>query len=179
MNKKKLLQLVRAKEDEIRAQRFESAFFWDGHGTLVLSKEGEVDRITFSDEELALMTNTIATHNHPHGWRYAERDPRRGGYSFSAKDVQLACQHSLILLRVVTPKFRHMIKPPPQGWNQNYWETTLGPEYSRLYDKVKAKLKAKVNARQILQAEAESLFRHEVLVRVAKRLAIEYTREEF
>lgn len=179
MNEQKLLQLVRAKEDEIRAQRFESAFFWDWQGNLLLHTDGEVDRITFSDKELALMKGTAATHNHPHGWRYAERDPRRGGHSFSAKDVQLACQNSLILLRVVTPKFRYMMKPPPQGWNQNYWETTLLPEYDRLYNEVKVELKARVKMRQILQADAEPLFRHEVWVRVAKRLGVEYAREEF
>lgn len=179
MNEKELLQLVRAKEDEIRAQRFESAFFWNRQGNLLLSKDGEVDRITFSDEELALMKGAAATHNHPHGWRFAEHDPRRGGHSFSAKDIQLACQHSLTFLRVITPRFRYMMKPPPPGWNERYWKTTLFPEYSRRYEQVKVELKAKVKTRQILQADAEPLFRHEVWVRVARILRLEYAREEF
>lgn len=179
MNEQELLQLVRAKEDEIRAQRFESAYFWDSQGSLLLSKDGEVDRITFSEEEMTLMNGAAATHNHPHGWRYAARDPRRGGHSFSANDVQLACRHSLKLLRVVTPKFRYMMKPPPQGWDHHYWETMLLPTYSRWFDVVKSEWKAKVKARQILQAAAEPLFRHEVWVRVATELGIEYVREEF
>jgi hypothetical protein len=179
MTEQELLQLMRAKEDEIRAHHFESAYFWDAQGNLLLSKDGEVDRITFSDEEMALMNGAIATHNHPHGWRYGARDPRRGGHTFSAKDVQLACRHSLVLLRVVTPKFRYMMKPPPQGWDQRYWDTTLLPKYSWWFDIVKTELKAQVKARQILQNAAEPLFRHQVWGRVATELGIEYVREDF
>ena len=179
MQEKKLLKLMRAKEDQIRAQRFESAFFWDGRGNLLLSKDGDVSRVTFNDQELALMKGAVATHNHPHGWRYSERDGRRGGHSFSAKDVRLACQASLTILRLVTPKFRYMMKPPPQGWDQNYWETTLLPAYSQMFEEVKREFRAQVQARQILQSEAEPLLRHEVWDRLARQFGLQYSREEF
>lgn len=179
MNEESLLEIVRKQEEQIRAQRFESAYFWDQQGNLLFTKDGEVDRITFSDEEILRMHSAIATHNHPHGWKYSERDPRRAGYTFSSKDMQLACQASLLLIRVVTPKFRYMMKPSLQGWNKTYGEKSLHPEYQRTYQEVRTEYRAKVQARLILQTEAESLLRHEVWSRVAARLGLVYCREEF
>ena len=64
-----------------------------------------------------------------------------------------------------------MIKPPPQGWGQNDWENTLLPAYHQMFDEVKREFRAKVQARQILQSEAEPLFRHEVWIRLADQLS--------
>lgn len=136
MNEQELLQFVRAKEDEIRAQRFESAFFWDWQGNLLLSKDGEPTSVQFTDEEIALVQGAISMHNHPYGWNFSARDPRRAGYSFSEFDVQSACQASLAILRIVTPQFRYMMKPPPQGWGLDYWENVLQLEYQQTYKKL-------------------------------------------
>lgn len=179
MNEKKLLKLVRAKEDEIRAQRFESAFFWDRRGKLLLSKDGEPSRVKFTPEEIMLVKGAISTHNHPQGWKYSERDPRRAGYSFSANDVKAACHTELYILRIVTPQTRFMMKPPPQGWDAEYWEKIIRPTYQQIYRDVLVELKTKVQARHILQNAGEALFRHLIWTRVATRLGLTYRREEF
>ena len=179
MSEDDLLEIVRAQEDRIRSQRFESAYFWDRDGNLLLAKDGEPTTVKFTDEEVTLVKRAVSTHNHPQGWKYVERDPRRAGYSFSENDVQAACQASLFILRIVTPKFRYMIKPPLQGWDDDYWEKVLRPEYQLAYREVMVELKAQVQVRQILQTTAESLFRHLVWSRVTARLGLEYIREEF
>lgn len=135
--------------------------------------------VKFTDEEVVLVKGAASTHNHPQGWKYPERDPRRAGYLFSANDVKSACWASLSLLRVVTPQFRYMMKPPPQGWDDTYWEKVLQPEYQQVYQEVLVELKAQVQARQILLARAESVFRHLVWSRVTARLGLKYVREEF
>jgi hypothetical protein len=179
MNEQELLQLVRAKEDEIRAQRFESAFFWDWQGNLLLSKDGEPDLVRFTPQEIALVKGSISTHNHPYGWKFSERDPRRAGYSFSENDVKSACHASLSVLRIVTPQFRFMLKAPSQGWNVDYWETTLKPACQQTQAVVRVYLKAQIQARQILQSDGEALFRHLLWTRVATELGLTYSREEF
>ncbi|HEX4950539.1 MAG TPA: hypothetical protein VFZ34_27985 [Blastocatellia bacterium] len=179
MREEELLTIVRAQEDQIRAQQFEAAYFWDWQGTLLFRKEGEIKRITFSDEEIARMKGTVATHNHPHGWNFSASDPRRAGYGFSGKDVRLACLASLRLLRVVTPTLRYMIKPPPEGWDAAYWEQVIQPSYQRVIFEVRRELWAKVQARQILQARAEVQFRYLTWLRVAAELGLEYSQEDF
>ena len=179
MQEKKLLTLVRAKEDEIRPQRFESAFFWDRQEKLLLSRHGEPTSVKFSADEIALLKGAIATHNHPLGWNYSERDARRAGNSFSENDVRAAGYFSLSILRIVTPKLRYMMKPPPQGWDGAYWEKTLGPTYRRIYAQTWDEFIAKVQARQMLSSVAGTTFGHEVWPRVASQLGLEYDREEF
>ena len=179
MQEKKLLKLMRAKEDEIRAQRFESAFFWDGRGNLLFSRDGELTRVKFTDEERVLLQGSFSTHNHPLGWNYSERDPRRAGNSFSENDVRAACYFSLAILRIVTPQLRYMMKPPPAGWDGEYWEKTLGPTYRRIYQQTMDEFMAKVQARQMLSSVAGTTFSHEVWSRVAAQLGLNYTREEF
>lgn len=179
MNEDDLLEIVRAQEDRIRTQLFESAFFWDWDGNLLLAKNGEPTMVKFSDEEMALVQGAISTHNHPFGWRFSAHDPRRAGYSFSEEDVRAACQSSLTILRIVTPTLRFMMKPPPQGWNRNYWEQVLQPEYQKTFRRMQAGLKVRIQARQILQAEAEAKFRDWVWADVAGKLKLPYLREEF
>jgi hypothetical protein len=179
MTEAELLKIVRAQEDQIRPQRFESAFFWDWKGNLLLAKDGEPTTVKFSDLEMALVQGAVSTHNHPFGWRFSVHDPRRAGYSFSKEDLKSACQVSLALLRIVTPKFRFMMKPPSQGWDTHYWEQVLQPEYDRIYKDVQAELKANVQARRIMQSEAETLFRDLVWTHVSAQLGLVYSREEF
>ena len=179
MSEDELLKIVRTQEDQIRMQRFESAYFWDWEGSLLLAKDGEPTTVKFSDAEIVLVQGSISTHNHPVGWNFSARDPRRAGYSFSEEDMKAACQSSLTILRIVTPKLRFMMKPPPQGWDINYWKLVLQPEYKVTFQVIQAGLKAKVQARQILQAEAETKFRDLVWSSVASKLNLTYLREEF
>lgn len=179
MNEKNLLQLVRAKEDEIRVQRFESAFFWDRQGNLLFSRDGELTKVNFAEEERVLLQGLVSTHNHPLGWNYSERDPRRAGNSFSENDVRSACYFSLSILRIVTPQLRYMMKPPPEGWDGEYWEKTLGPTYRRVYKQTMDEFMTKVKARQMLSSVAGATFGHEVWSRVAAQLGLKYTREGF
>lgn len=179
MSEAELLQLVRAKEDEIRAQRFESAFFWDAQGNLLLHRDGERTTVKFTSNEQSLLSGAISTHNHPLGWSVGEHDPRRAGNSFSENDVRTACYLSLSILRIVTPKLRFMMKPSPQGWNAKYWEKTLKPQYDQIYAQTWREFITKVQARQMLSSIAGTTFQHEVWSRIATTTGIEYAREEF
>lgn len=179
MSEDDLLKIVRAQEDKIRPQRFESAFFWDRQGNLLLRKDGEPTSVRFSAAEITLVKGAIATHNHPLGWNYSASDPRRAGNSFSENDARSACYLSLSILRIVTPKFRYMMRPPLSGWDGDYWEKILGSQFQQLYAQAWDEFKAKVQARQMLSSVAGTTFQHEVWCRVAAVSGVRYEREEF
>ena len=112
-----LEETLRAKEEEIRYQKHESAFVYDLQGRLLLSKEGEQYEVSFTPEELTLMRGNVLTHNHPRGLEYPDSDPRSFGNSFSDDDIFLASVYELAEIRVVTPKQRFSMKPPERGWS--------------------------------------------------------------
>ncbi len=168
---------IREQEDAIRKQRFESAFAWDAAGVLVLAKDGKQYKISFSDDELARMTGAVFTHNHPRGLEFSKADPRSFGNSFSMADLHLACTARLSELRVVTPRLRFSLKPPPTGWNEDYWENSLQPLYLEHKAAVSQELPRAVQFGTMSLADAEARHFHEICRRVATDLTLAYVRE--
>jgi hypothetical protein len=169
---------VREQEAAIRLQNFESAFAWDVRGTLILAKSGEQYKIIFTDDEITRMAGAVLTHNHPRGLEFSDTDPRSFGNSFSIADMNLACVACLSELRVVTPRLRFSLKPPPTGWNEEYWENTLNPVYLKHRSAVSQELPNAVRAGTMTLADAEARHFHEICLRVAVELALPYLREE-
>ncbi len=178
MNEQALLQLVRAKDDEIRCQPLETIFFWDEQGNIVLSRTGSADQVSFTRAELTAIQAVISTHNHPSGTKYSPRDPRYGSNSFSLSDVKAACITRLQELRVVSPKYRYSLKPPASGWDTNYFETILQPEFDVLFSQVRREFITQVQARKVMPQVAGINLLHEVWTRLAARLGLQYVRYE-
>lgn len=178
MNEQELLQLVRAKEDEIRFQPLETIFFWDEQGNIVLSRTGSADQVSFMRAELTAIQAVISTHNHPSGTKYSPRDPRYGSNSFSLSDVKAACITKLRELRVVSPKYRYSLKPPATGWDIDYFETVLCPEYNVTFYGVRREFIAQVQARKVMPHVAGINLLHEVWTRLAAKLGLQYARYE-
>lgn len=178
MSEEELLQLVRAKEDEIRFQPLETIFFWDEEGNVVLSRTGSADQVSFARTELTAINPVISTHNHPSGTKYPPNDPRYGSNSFSLSDVKSACLTKLQELRVVSPKYCYSLKPPAMGWDIDYFETVLRPEFDALFYAVRRELIAQVQARKVLPLVAGINLLHEVWTRLAAQLGLQYARYE-
>ena len=67
------IELVRAKEEEIKLNRFESAFAVDETGNVLMDKAGEQFHVGFTlgeRERMRAGLGVIFTHNHPRGWDY-------------------------------------------------------------------------------------------------------------
>ena len=170
-------EIVQAKENEIRHQRFESAFVYDPHGNLVLGKDGGQYEVGFSPEELGLMKGNILTHNHPRGLGFPDTDPRSWGNSFSDDDIFLASTHELAEIRAVTPKQRFSMKPPVEGWSQTYWEETILPTLVETNRAVIVDFGQQFELYQMTKAEVEAEHWHEVWSRISSKLGLKYTRE--
>lgn len=72
------IEVVRAKEEEIRGNRFESAFAVDEVGRVLLDKRGEQFHVGFTQEEIDRLLagqGVLFTHNHPRGWDYSPQQP--------------------------------------------------------------------------------------------------------
>ncbi len=178
MQEKKLLKLVRAKEDEIRFQALETIFFWDGKGNIVLSRTGSADQVSFTRQELTAINPVISTHNHPSGTKYPPSDPRYGSNSFSLSDVKSACLTKLRELRVVSPQYRYSLKPPQEGWDIDYFDTVLRPEFDALFYQTRREFIAQVQKRTVMPHVAGIILLHEVWTRLAARLGLQYARYE-
>ena len=171
-------ELARAKEDTIRFQTFESAFAWDALGNEILAKNGQRDRVTFTQEEALLLKDAVFTHNHTKGLEFPDSDPRSSGNSFSMDDVEFACFNNLAEMRVVTPKLRFALKRPESGWDGIFWLDVIKPVYDAAERQVKRILRQDIIAGTLSIADADARRWHEVLKRVAERLALDYRREE-
>ena len=165
-------------EDFIRFQQYEAAFAWDSEGRLVLKKEGTRDKVTFEDDEIAVLKGAAFTHNHPRGLEFAEDDPRSFGNSFSIQDLRLACYAELAELRAVTPRLRFAIKPPATGWDFDYWLTVMEPAYLRHRAIVARELREALASKAMTLAEADAAYFHRICSRVAYELGLDYSREE-
>ncbi len=81
-------------------------------GTVLWRKVGETTAVEFTDTEITLMQGNILTHNHPGGWGYPTGDLRRAGSSFSDADVAVLVTGRLAEIRVISPKYLHVLRPP-------------------------------------------------------------------
>lgn len=81
---------IRALEEKIKKQDFESAALFDKEGNQLFFKDGQSNFVKFTDEEGAQMKDGILTHNHP------RNSP------FSIEDVETFLDAELYEIRAVT-----------------------------------------------------------------------------
>lgn len=169
---------TREREDQIRLLPIETAFAWNIEGQEVLTKHGNAQSISFTDDEIVLLRGTIFTHNHPSGLKFPKSGPRSFGNSFSLADIRLACDVALTELRAVTLKLRFSLKPPPAGWDSQYWQQVLEPIYLKRKFGVTQELLAAIKTGKLLKSVAESRHFHQICQRVAAEAGPYYQREE-
>jgi hypothetical protein len=82
---------------------------------ILLVKQGEVSRISFSEKEKTKIKNSIFTHNHP------------SNFPHSKADLSAAYEYNLVEIRVVTNEKIYVVKP-----TQTEWKSFV--EVERLYN---------------------------------------------
>jgi hypothetical protein len=175
------IELVQAKEEEIKFNLFESAFAVDEAGNAVMDRAGELFRIDFTQEEVERLRaerGVIFTHNHPRGWEYPVSNPLRAGSSFSEADVAFACGAEVAEMRVVTPTRRFFLRPADDGWSRAYWNDALRPVFARHEAEVQREFRLRVRQRQMSWEEAGAEDMHEIWSRVATEVGLTYGREQ-
>lgn len=171
-------QMIRDKEDELRPQRFESAYAVMPDGRVVIDKDGQKTSVEFSAKEVQAMRGGILTHNHPLGWEAPANSPERAGNSFSKEDIDLASHAQLAEIRAVTPLYRYSMKPPEGGWNEDYWRKKIEPSIARHEDAIRSEFWQAIRAGRMTPEQAGAQHYHELWTRVSGELGLDYTREE-
>ena len=147
-------------EAEIHTLRHERCYAYTADGTPVLNKDGAKDYISFDDDEVALMKDTVFTHNHPGGWEFDDSDPRSVGNAFSKEDLLMACRGDVAEMRAVARKTTYVMRRPAKGWPEDLErvQRDLASMDRQVYDRTWPEISAKT----ISIAEAEA--RHANLV---------------
>ena len=175
------IELVRAKDEEIKFNRFESAFAVDDAGRVLMDKAGSQYRVDFWPGEMLTLQGGIGvifTHNHPRGWEYPPEDARHAGSSFSDADIAFACETEMAEMRVVTPASRLFMRPPETGWTLKYWKDVLRPLCAKHSITVRHDFTKAVSQRRMTQETASVRHWHEVWVRVAHDSGLVYGQEQ-
>ena len=151
------IEIVRAKEEEIRGNRFESAFAVGEAGRVLLDKRGEQFHVGFTQSEIDRLRGgqgVLFTHNHPRGWDYPTESPLHAGSSFSDTDVRFACQVEVSEMRVVTPVQRYFLRPSVGGWTLALWDALLEPSCARHLADVRSEYQGLVIQKRLAPEEA-------------------------
>ncbi len=139
----------------------EAAVAVGSDGKILLEKEGDVDRITFSVAEMQRIAGATVTHNHP------------SGEGFSKSDIQTAILANLAELRAVGTNSAgvghlYSLRPATGAWRVAAW-----PEISAVYEaltrEVEAALRAEIAGGTMTAREAGDEHSHRVLTRLAAR----------
>lgn len=176
----RLKQELDAEERTSRTLDVERATFFDANGNRLVQTTGDAKSYQLSQAEFNSLRNANATmtHNHPGGRQYSPGDPRHTGSSFSIADVRQAAALDLAEVRAVTPTRRFWMRPPPGGWQDHHWKTTIPQSHARHDKAVLAELVKQVRTGKITVAEANARHHHEVWLRVSKELGIPYGFED-
>lgn len=165
-------------ENQIKDLNYEKAIALNPtNGTVLFSKGGDTTSVYLSPKNLQQIRGAVITHNHPNlGW--SKNDARSKGLSFSASDIELACRANVAEIRAVSSNYRHSLKPPPTGWNKEYWQTQLSPTYQKYEKQVYTQYVTQIltGFKKVDQAEAD--YHHEVIQRTANQLGMNYLRTQ-
>jgi hypothetical protein len=141
-------------EDRIRHLSYEVGCIFSRKGVLLYAKAGYRHELTWTDDEIAILSHRVVTHNHP------ERD------SFSPSDLALAWQYRIEQLRAVTSSRTYVVDEPPGGWRAFSWEeiaTCASAQVAQVEEEIIAGL---VPRRQLM---------HETWARALPKIGIPYT----
>jgi hypothetical protein len=164
-------------EDKIKDLDYERALFIDPKsGKVLLNKAGEQTSVSFTPEETGLMKGAIVTHNHPNAFGYPPNHPASKGLSFSEADVKAACIAEAGEMRAVSSGYRHVLRPPQEGWNGANWAFKVEPSYKRNENQVMNEFINEISSGRRTIASAEADFHHEVISRTAKETRMYYKR---
>jgi hypothetical protein len=147
-----LPELLISVERQIQAFVNEVYLVFDNHKNLILTKQGEVSFIKFTEQELSLLAYKYFTHNHP-----------QNGF-FSVTDIEFAHTWNLEEMRVVTEKEVYIINRPSEGWNE--------PQLFQLIKQEKEPIKMAYFQGEISKRQADVLYHEQVPKTLIQKLGI-------
>jgi len=148
-------------ENQVRTKPVEHGALFRSDGSLLQDRVGTVNRVTFSDDVLKAASGCLFTHNHP------------GGFTISNDDVLLAQIFGMSEVRVVTDKFRFMLRPDG-SWPSR---PAIVSAYRSERRRADADAHGAVDSGEVPFSCAQWEIEHRLLELVARKLHMHYDRE--
>jgi hypothetical protein len=70
------------------------------------------------------------------------------------------------------------MKPPPGGWNKDYWDNTLKSSVIQTENEIRAEFFAQIRNGTMTPQEAEARHFHELWTRISQKQGLDYSRVE-
>lgn len=148
-------------ETAIRQGKTEHSVILDDDGTLLAQAEGDANSVEIDG---ALARGKTVTHWHP------------VVTAFSWRDIRTACKLSVREMRAVDAVYTYSMKPPPDGWDLDFWEQTVQPQFDAAEAEQFGKLFDRLHAGEITQADMERELYHLIWAAVANKTGMTYGR---
>jgi hypothetical protein len=170
---RRLPQSIIEAEESIRHNELETIFVFDRSGRLILAKQGGADNVELDPDEMILLykQGEIVCHNHPH-------DDLPIDVSFSPIDIEAACMYELLEIRAIAPGATFSMRPPANGWDQNYWNEILQPTITKFSLLVSELQEDEIEAGTLDEATAARVGWGRVWLLVAAELGLIYQHTE-
>lgn len=171
----KLNKQIESEEDAIRNEPIEHLKIINPRsGKVIAEQTGHQTGVDMTPRSMVLCKGAVMTHNHPH---LEVEDPDNLGVSLSGPDVRAAMALQMAEVRAVSAGWRHSMKPPKGGWNEEFYYKKFEPVYNKQRQTQLLGLRAEVLQGKISPKHAEEEYDHRSMEAVAKELGLDYRRE--
>lgn len=174
-NERKLYNKIANTESEIRLnKKFETGVVFDKNGNILIDKRGAKYSVSFDNDELLKMKDSILTHNHPRGWGYPDNSLERIGNSFSPDDIYLAVNWDLAEIRAVTPNYTFRMKRPDNGWGISFEE--LQKMVNQENKNIRSEFGNRINKGTLTPSQASTVHFHTLWKRISTKNGWDYSK---
>ena len=159
--------LASVERGEAFSQKSETAHAFDKDGNPILTKGGNENTVTFTDDDVNALYGATLTHNHP------------SGTSFSPSDIAFASTSRLNEIRAygtnsLGQKVIHSAKPGVRGWPK---PSEIERRIPILSDAVRYSLLQKIDAGEMSLDEANAGHWHATWTRLSETMPLNFVYE--
>lgn len=159
---------------------FERAYLFDTDGRQIARFEGDESRILIrlTPAELRRLQCGAMIHNHPPNIDLPREDPRFDSASFSDLDILWAASVDLALVVAVSPRWRHVLVRPPDGWHGTLpSEAEFEDSIRLLYDVIDDEDRRRIDRGETTRELAAAMRSHRTNLRFCREIGATYRRE--
>lgn len=174
-HKSRLRKVLKESEGIIRRNRYEGAIAFNSKGELLLNKKGGSRSVSFTQNEIRLLKDSIFTHNHPSS--LGQKGIMAIGSSFSHQDLTMAVNANVKEIRAVTPTYTFSMRRPKNGWGTS--TKSVKSAYDKASKAVRKEMDGylkKMGYTQTAYNRANVSYWHQVNKRVAEKFGWDYSK---
>jgi hypothetical protein len=159
---------------------FERAYLFDADGRQIARFDGDESRmlIRLTPSEERRLRGGMMIHNHPPNIDLPRDDPRFDSASFSDLDVTWAAYADISLMIAVSPRWRHVLERPAEGWHATLpSEAEFEDSISLLYYAIDEDDRRRIDRGETTRELVAATRSHRTNLRFCREIGAAYRRE--